>query len=325
MALPTYRCLHPSCHRSPLQATPTGLACPSGHVVPYAPGTTVPIFAREAANANEYTQHDAAAVHDNALRWLFATFKTEEHLLRESLVARLHLKPGQTVLVTGAGAGNDLPYLVRALGGTGAIYAQDIAAEMLLASARRHATVGDAATTLAFSVSDAQDLPFGDDAFDAAYHFGGINLFPDIRRGLAEMDRVVKPGGRIVVGDEGIAPWLRNTELGKMLVANIQLYACEPPLDLLPARARNVRLTWELSNTFFVLEFETSREDLPVDIDVPHVGRRGGSIRSRYFGQLEGISPALKQRLYDHADKTGVSRVDLIETLLRSGLPEDER
>ena len=34
------------------------------------------------------------------------------------------------------------------------------------------------------------------------------------------MDRVTKPGGKVVFGDEGIAYWLKNTELGKSLITN---------------------------------------------------------------------------------------------------------
>ena len=125
-------------------------------------------------------------------------------------------------------------------------------------------------------------------AFDAAYHFGGLNLFRNIRKGISEMDRVVKPGGRIVISDEGVAPWLKPTELGKMLIKNNPLYVHDAPLSLLPDTARSVNLSWELSNCFYVIEFTVS-DTLPhVNIDVPHIGKRGGSIRSRYFGSSRG-------------------------------------
>ena len=38
------------------------------------------------------------------------------------------------------------------------------------------------------------------------------------------MDRVVKDGGRIVFGDEGLSPWLKDTDYGKMLIDNNPLY-----------------------------------------------------------------------------------------------------
>ena len=316
-----YRCTEAACAHTPLRLGPDGLACPNGHLFPFAPETTVPIFASEPEDSNEYSRENAAEVHDNALRWVFATFHADEESLRERLVARIGLKKGQRILVTGAGAGNDLPYLARALDGHGEIHAQDIAKEMLLAGVKRHggASYGQD-LTLQFSVSDATNLPYADGEFDAAYHFGGINLFPDIAKGIAEMNRVVKPGGKVVVGDEGLAPWMLNTEIGRALVKNNPLYACPVPLDKLPPEVRDARLSWELSHCFYVIEFHASQEPLPIDIDVPHLGKRGGTIRSRYFGQLEGVDPGLRDRVYHEAERRGVSRVAFLEAALLMAL-----
>jgi ubiquinone/menaquinone biosynthesis C-methylase UbiE len=324
MATPLlYRCTDASCGNAPLAATAAGLSCRRGHFFPFAPGTDVPVFAKEPEGANEYARHNAAEVHDNALRWVFSTFGSDEPSLRERLVARLQLRPGSRMLVTGAGAGNDLPYLARSLQGQGAIHAQDFAQEMLLAGLQRHRPALETGMlTLQFSVSDATDLPFPDGSFDAAYHFGGINLFPDIKKGMAEMARVVRPGGRVVIGDEGVAPWLRRTEYGEMLVRNNPLYACEVPLAQLPETADEVRLTWELGQCFWVIEFVVAASGPRIDIDVPHVGIRGGSIRTRYFGQLEGIDPALRDQIYAEAQRLGKSRVEYLESLLRDGLKD---
>jgi SAM-dependent methyltransferase len=317
----SYCCPERQCNKAWLQHFSDGLRCPEGHFYPYAPGTTVPVFASEVQDANEYSIANAAEVHDNALRWVFSTFGATEDDLRKRLVGRLHLDKGARVLVTGAGAGNDLPYLVAALSGEGEIYAQDIAKEMLLAGEVRHrAELHGSGVRLEFSVSDAMNLPFADASFDAAYHFGGINLFPDIARGIAEMNRVVRPGGRIVIGDEGIAPWLKDTELGRMLINNNALYAYEPPLVALPGTAREVNLSWELCNCFYVIDYSVSDQPLPVDIDIPHVGKRGGTIRSRYFGRLEGVSPDLRDQVYAEAERRGESRVAYLESVLRAAL-----
>lgn len=319
----SYRCTEASCGHAPLTQTAAGLRCAHGHLFPFAPGTDVPVFAKEPEGANEYAHQNAAEVHDNALRWVFNTFGADEPGLRERLIARLQLKPGSRILVTGAGAGNDLPYLARALQGRGEIHAQDYAQEMLLAGVQRHRPALESdQLKLQFSVSDATNLPFADGEFDAAYHFGGINLFPDIGKGLAEMARVVRPGGRVVVGDEGVAPWLRNTEYGRMLVRNNGLYACEIPLAQLPETATDVRLSWELGHCFWVIDYAVAAGAPRIDIDVPHVGTRGGSIRTRYFGQLEGVDPALRDALYAEAQRQGKSRVEFLESLLRKGLKD---
>lgn len=317
----SYRCPERQCNKARLQYSPDGLRCPEGHFFPYAPGTTVPVFTSEAQDRNEYSIANAAEVHDNALRWVFSTFGTTEGDLRKRLVERLRLERGARVLVTGAGAGNDLPYLVAALSGDGEIFVQDIAKEMLLAGEARHrAELHGSGVRLEFSVSDAMNLPFADASFDSAYHFGGINLFPDIAKGIAEMNRVVCPGGKVVIGDEGIAAWLKGTELGRMLINNNALYAYEPPLAALPETARDVNLSWELCNCFYVIDYSVSDQPLPVDIDIPHVGKRGGSIRSRYFGHLEGVSPDLRDQAYAEAERLGVSRVAYLESVLRAAL-----
>lgn len=318
-----YRCPTPACDRTRLEEGSAGLTCPNGHVVPFIPGTTVPVFSREPDDATEYASGGSAEKHDNALRWVLSTFHADEAALRQGLVARLQLRKGGRVLITGAGTGNDLPYLAQALGGSGEIYAQDIAQQMLLAGvARYRAEVERTGTRLCFSVSDATSLPFADGEFDAAYHFGGINLFTDVRRGIAEMNRVVRDGGRVVIGDEGLAPWLKNSEIGRALIKNNALYACEPPLGLLPETARSPSVSWELCNTFYVIEFSVAEGPLPIDIDVRHLGTRGGTVRTRYFGQLEGVDPGLRDRLYAEAERRGQSRVDYVEAILRRALSE---
>jgi SAM-dependent methyltransferase len=321
MAEPEYRCPRPTCGRARLVPAADGLACPKGHFFGFAKGTDVPVFDKLAEDANEYAIGEAATKHDNAWRWVLATFGTDEPSLREALVARLELGKGDRVLVTGAGAGNDLPYLARRLMGAGAIYAQDIAEQMLLVGVQRHRDeVAQTGVAMHFSVSDATHLPFADGYFDAAYHFGGINLFSDVRLGIAEMNRVVKEGGKVVVGDEGVAPWLKDTEIGRMLVRNNAMYGWDAPLALLPETVRDPKLGWELCNTFWVIEFRASTSPLPIDIDVPHVGLRGGSIRTRYSGQLEGVDPALRERIYAEAERRGISRVQYLESLFRDAL-----
>ncbi len=63
--------------------------------------------------------------------------------------------------------------------------------------------------------AEAEALPFEDDFFDAAFTVGGINYFSDPSRALAEMRRVVRPGGTVVAADE--LPDLYRYNLGYML------------------------------------------------------------------------------------------------------------
>ena len=219
-----YRCPH---DLSELTLEGGQLRAKNGKVYDFHPDSSIPIFASDSDDANEFTTNRAAEIHDNALSWLFRTFNVDEARLRRHMVSKLDLKKGGKVLITSVGAGNDLPYLAELVGESGVIFAQDYAKQMLLAAVTRAKTTYNLGShDIRYSISDATQLPFPDDAFDAVYHFGGLNLFSDIKKGMSEMDRVVKPGGRVVVGDEGIAPWLKCTEIGEMLINNNPLYAC---------------------------------------------------------------------------------------------------
>ncbi len=69
--------------------------------------------------------------------------------------------------------------------------------EPMLALAREKAAARRA--DVDFRVGDALDLPFADDSFDAATVAFGIRNVSDLDRGIAEMARVVRPGGRVVI------------------------------------------------------------------------------------------------------------------------------
>lgn len=320
MKVKDYVCPH--C-KSSLDSENNGLRCQNDHIFPFIKNTSAPIFECAQENMNEYNVAQAAEMHDNSLKWLFDTFGGSEHELRENLVSRLRLKKGQKVLITGAGAGNDLPYLARQLGADGIIFAQDFSAPMLASAIERCENILNLSDyEIHFSVSDATNLPFEDDLFDAAYHFGGLNIFPDIEKGIHEMDRVTKDGGRVVFGDEGIPVWLKNTEYGKMIINNNPLCSFDAPLEFIPESARSVNLSWDVGYCFYIIDYTVSSELLPINIDVPHVGLRGGSIRSRYYGQLEGINPLLKEKLYCVAKQKGLSRVELLERIIKQGLDE---
>lgn len=83
--------------------------------------------------------------------------------------------------------------------GNGALVAGvDLSADMMRIG-RAKASHAGLAGRLAFVLAPGEELPFRDDAFDSASIAFGIRNVPDRARGLREMCRVVKPGGRVVV------------------------------------------------------------------------------------------------------------------------------
>jgi SAM-dependent methyltransferase len=84
-------------------------------------------------------------------------------------------------------------------------------------------------------VMDGQALQLADASFDAALSVLGIILFPDAWRGLVEMRRVVRPGGRV-----SVATWTQpqSYELAAELRAAVQAVWPEQPPSPLPAQLR---------------------------------------------------------------------------------------
>lgn len=322
--------------RSPLSETPQGLRAPDDTLYPFVstarPGAPVPSFAPvdaqtgASASMGHYVHSNAHAIYDNFLDWLFATFRTEEAAFRADLAARLDLKAGANVLVTGCGLGDDIPAILAEIGPEGRIYAQDLSPAMVLGAERRlierngRIPLPETTDNVRFFIGDATRLPFEDAVFDAALHFGGINEFDDRGAAIAEMARVVRPKGRVCIGDEGVAPWLRNGDYGRMMMENNPLWRLEPPIALLPEGARDVALRWVLGNCFYVLDFAVADGPPNADIDIRHQGRRGGSIRTRYWGRLEGVDPALKDKVAAVAGQSNEPLSDWIEAALRSKL-----
>lgn len=275
------------------------------------------------APAGMYDATDSAAIYRNFLDWLYTTFGEDEAQFRQSLIARLHLKKGQRVLITGCGLGDDVLALLDAFGSGCRIVASDLSSEMLAGTARAlEGRSADERAAVELRACDACHLPWADGSFDAAFHFGGINLFDDPKAGIAEMTRVVKEGGRVVFGDEGVAPWLKDTDYGRMVVANNPLWSADSLIALLPFAAVNVNLSWVLGNCFYMIEFDKRAEGPRIDPDVRHKGWKGGTMRTRHLGRVEGITPALKDRLQALARKSGLSVHDLLEAAVSDKLAE---
>ncbi|MFB6109266.1 MAG: methyltransferase domain-containing protein [Halodesulfurarchaeum sp.] len=73
---------------------------------------------------------------------------------------------------------------------------------------------------LGFALGDAENLPVRTDSFDAAWSSGSIEYWPDPVAGLAEMRRVVKPGGRVVV----VGPYYPDSWIGRRIVDAVMLF-----------------------------------------------------------------------------------------------------
>jgi len=106
----------------------------------------------------------------------------------------LGLERGSTVLDIACGPGNFTRRLVRQVGEPGLVVALDASPTMLAQAVRE-----TSARNAVYVRGDALALPFGDDSFDAVCCFAALYLFSDPMRAIAEMERVLAPGGRIAI------------------------------------------------------------------------------------------------------------------------------
>ncbi|TMV09548.1 methyltransferase domain-containing protein [Ruegeria sediminis] len=105
--------------------------------------------------------------------------------------------PGDTILDLGCGNGLLTLELARAVGPSGQVTGLDPSADML-ASARTRCSGRD---NVDLVEGTAEDLPFPPSQFDKAVSLQVFEYFHDMRPALRELNRVLRPGGRLVIGD----------------------------------------------------------------------------------------------------------------------------
>jgi demethylmenaquinone methyltransferase / 2-methoxy-6-polyprenyl-1,4-benzoquinol methylase len=106
------------------------------------------------------------------------------------------LAPGDRALDVATGTGDLAFELAVRVGAEGEVVGIDFAERMLEVARRKASSLG---APVRFEGGNALALAYGDDEFDAATVGFGARNFSDLDRGLAEMARVVRPGGRVVV------------------------------------------------------------------------------------------------------------------------------
>jgi ubiquinone/menaquinone biosynthesis C-methylase UbiE len=120
-------------------------------------------------------------------------------LTNRRLDALLGIRPGERVLEIGPGTGLQALHVAGLLGGEGRLDIIDIQDQMLDHVISRAQAAGITAITAA--KADARQLPFPGATFDAAYLVTVLGEIPDPAAAVRELRRVLKPTGRLVVGE----------------------------------------------------------------------------------------------------------------------------
>ncbi|RYE03143.1 MAG: class I SAM-dependent methyltransferase [Sphingomonadales bacterium] len=215
------------------------------------------------------------------------------------------IAPGAKILDVATGVG---ALLLPALRAGAAAYAIDFS-DAMVERARRRAAEIDPAAADRVSQMDGQALTFPDASFDAAFSIFGVMLFPDPDSGLAEMARVLRPGGLAVVG-----AWQSAAGAGPAVLFQEALGELFPDLEFGSAMGNR-----PLFNTNELMEAGFARAALET-IAVHHVTRPWATPEPdwpRENAQLAfGWSPAWQA--LDEDDRARV--IEAVETKLRSGV-----
>lgn len=110
------------------------------------------------------------------------------------------IQPGEKILDIGCGAGVDSLVAAFLVGPTGEVAGVDPTPEMV-ARARQNARLAEV-TNVNFQEADAENLPFPADTFDTVISNSVFNLVVDKPKALAEVYRVLKPGGPFLLADQ---------------------------------------------------------------------------------------------------------------------------
>jgi demethylmenaquinone methyltransferase / 2-methoxy-6-polyprenyl-1,4-benzoquinol methylase len=114
------------------------------------------------------------------------------HRWRERAADLAAVGPGDRALDVASGTGDLAVELARRVGPTGSVVGSDFSEAMLDRARQKSSAV-------TWEWANALDLPYPDDGFDAATVGFGARNFSDLDRGLSELARVVRPGGRVVI------------------------------------------------------------------------------------------------------------------------------
>lgn len=113
------------------------------------------------------------------------------------------VREGDTVLDVGSGSGTDALICARLVGPRGRVYALDMTPDMRAKLQANAVAAG--LTNVEVLAGEAESIPLPDASVDAVTTNGVLNLVPDKARAIAEIHRVLKPGGRLQIADIALA------------------------------------------------------------------------------------------------------------------------
>ena len=132
--------------------------------------------------------------------------------MRSTVVDMAELKKNSRVVEIGCGTGFTTAEIVRRVGEKN-VTAVDLTPEQMVKAIKKFPNVN-------FLRGDAENLPFKDGTFDAAISAGSIEYWPNPQKGIDEMVRITRSGGRVVI----LAPRKPSNFLARKFAESIMLF-----------------------------------------------------------------------------------------------------
>lgn len=145
----------------------------------------------EAVASRLYSEEELAELPQGALDWALGVGNPVRYAF---------LQPGEVVLDVGSGAGIDSILAARRVGPEGKAIGLDIL-EPMTERARQHADEAGVGGWTEFRVGEMERVPLPDASVDVVISNGVLNLSARKSRALAEIFRVLRPGGRLSMAD----------------------------------------------------------------------------------------------------------------------------
>lgn len=251
-----------------------------------------------------------ASTYDDYHNLNFDTFNQNEQCVRNAMIDKLAAeRKNIRILELNAGTGRDSVLIKKRMSNDSQLHVQDISKDMLNILQEKMGK-----NSVFITQSNACALPYKDNTFDAIYSFNGVGMgiYTDVDIQMSEICRVARKGAKVVIGGWGIAPWLYNTEFANVLINQNKHYMNRFDFACLPVEARNVEVQWILNGAGCSIQFEVGEGEPEANFDIDIPGSRGGTLRTRYYGKLEGVSPETKELALKAREKLDISMYEFL-------------
>ena len=245
------------------------------------------------------------------------TFKIQgydEKKIRKYCISKLGKFNNQNILEVGCGTGRDSIIISEKIKNKNCnFFLLDSSPQMLKTSIKKLKSKKIYSNT--FILGDVAMLPFKDKLFDKIYSFTVYPAIQDKKKFFKEVHRVLKPGGKFVMVSEGMPDFLKKTDFGKIILNNSNLYNQTLPLDILPESESNIEIEFILNEILFLISF--TKQKIPRTVkEIKIDSKRGGTLNSRYYGKLEGVTIETKNLALKALDVHKTSMYDWLNDII---------